>query len=499
MSLQKLLSALGNFRNDRLVVWSLAIIILLRILFTGVMGLMPQDAYYFFYSQHLALSYFDHPPGIAYMLRLFTSIFGEHVFVIKFADLFVTAISTIAFYKLTRLFVNNEKQGNALVLLLSTFMVTILSLVSTPDVPLMLCWTLSLIALYKAIFLDKKSYWLLAGLLMGLAFDSKYTGVFLPLGLTLFLLISVTYRKHLFSVWYWLSALIFIITISPVIIWNVQNKFASFRFQTTGRVGEIGGLHINFENFFGVVGHQSAILIPILFFGLAFFVFKSVKKNGFRIAVIPPTTVFLLCFFLPLVTLFIAISFFYWVKLNWMMPAYITGIIWVSSFFPVKWIRYQVLVSLVIHLALAFEIIFYPFQVKSDDTWYGWEDLAKEVKNIQTKHPGAFVFASDGYKTSAVLDFYLDEKVYHPNVIGEEALQMDFMPNDLPALAGKQAIFLDSSPRFKDENKAGSYPPKLNAYFSSVEELNPILIKCRGKSVRKFFVYICKNYQPAAR
>jgi hypothetical protein len=69
-----------------------------------------------------------------------------------------------------------------------------------------------------------------------------------------------------------------------------------------------------------------------------------------------------------------------------MMPAYITGIIWVSSFFPVKWIRYQVLVSLVIHLALAFEIIFYPFQVKSDDTWYGWEDLAKEVKNIQTKH-----------------------------------------------------------------------------------------------------------------
>jgi hypothetical protein len=40
---------------------------------------------------------------------------------------------------------------------------------------------------------------------------------------------------------------------------------------------------------------------------------------------------------------------------------------------------------------------------------------------------------------------------------------MDFMPNDLPALAGKQAIFLDSSPSFKDENKAGSYPPKLNA------------------------------------
>ena len=181
------------------------------------------------------------------------------------------------------------------------------------------------------------------------------------------------------------------------------------------------------------------------------------------------------------------------------MPAYITGIIWVSSFFPVKWIRYQVLVSLVIHLALAFEIIFYPFQVKSDDTWYGWEDLAKEVKNIQTKHPGAFVFASDGYKTSAVLDFYLDEKVYHPNVIGEEALQMDFMPNDLPALAGKQAIFLDSSPSFKDENKAGSYPPKLNVYFSSVEELDPILIKCRGKSVRKFFVYICKNYQPATK
>src|ERR1700676_989872 len=54
----------------------------IRFIFITIMGIMPQDAYYDFYAQHLDLSYYDHPPLIGYLLRFFTSLFGKKVYVL---------------------------------------------------------------------------------------------------------------------------------------------------------------------------------------------------------------------------------------------------------------------------------------------------------------------------------------------------------------------------------------------------------------------------------
>ena len=43
-------------KENRLIAVALLIILALRIIFIGVMGLMPQDAYYYFYAEHPALS-----------------------------------------------------------------------------------------------------------------------------------------------------------------------------------------------------------------------------------------------------------------------------------------------------------------------------------------------------------------------------------------------------------------------------------------------------------
>src|SRR5450432_4516380 len=108
------------------------LIIGIRFLFTVLMGIMPQDAYYDFYAQHLDLSYYDHPPMIAYLLRLFTSVFGKNVFALKLADTTVTLFTVIAFFYLAKKFLSIQKAGYATVLLISTFMISILSLISTP-------------------------------------------------------------------------------------------------------------------------------------------------------------------------------------------------------------------------------------------------------------------------------------------------------------------------------------------------------------------------------
>lgn len=459
------------------------------------MGLMPQDAYYDFYAEHLALSYFDHPPAIAYILKIFTGLFGKHVFVLRLADTTVTLLTVYFFYRLALIYLSRDKATNAVVLFFSTAMITILSLVSTPDVPLLLFWTLTLWALSKAIFHNQKVYWIWAGIFSGLAFDSKYTALFLPAGLIIFLILSHKHRKFLISKWMLFYTLCFIITISPVIIWNFQNEFVSFRFQSGNRMESVGILSFSIKKFAGVIGHQALLLIPILFFSILFFTWKTIKSLFRKFVQVNPEKLFLFCFFIPVFAGFLFLSFFYWVKLNWMMPAYITGIIWVSVYWSRKWINYQLGFSLAVHLLLMVQVLFYPFLIKSDDTWVGWAELYEKVGIVQKKYPGSFIFSDDENKTSAVLNFYSDSMVYAQNIIGKKALQFDYIGTDIGLLTGKDALFIDSDPDFMD-NAENNPDSSLYRYFEEITPLEPIIVKMHGEPVRKFSVYFCRNYKP---
>jgi len=455
------------------------------------MGLMPQDAYYYFYSEHPALSYYDHPGGIAWVLWLFTSLLGKKVFVVKLAATVVTLFTQAAFAILAMCFLDSKGALQAMILLLSTVMISVLSLVATPDVPLVFFWTLSLIALYLAIFKNIKHCWLWAGILMGLTFDSKYTALFLPAGLVLFLMLSPSYRKLLLSYRLYACLLLFIITAMPVIVWNCHHDLASFKFQSVNRAEEAESSYLSVKDFFGVIGHQAFLLVPVLFFSLIAMTWMFYRKYRFKFSSIPAQQLFLLSFFAPVFVGFLLLSFFYWVKINWMMPAYITGIILAAQYIKQKWMMPQLIFSGVIHVVMAVEIIFYPVTVKSDDTWVGWNELSQQVKKIKAQYPGYFIFSADDYKTAAILNFYYDEMVYGKNILGEPALQFDYINTNLQTLTGKNALFIDSRP---DLSACDPYPPVLKKYFMQVTPLQPILVKKSGTVVRKFCVYACMKY-----
>lgn len=481
------------YTENRWLVLSALFILLLRLAFIGLMGLMPQDAYYTFYTEHPAASYFDHPPGIAWVLKTFTALLGKKVYAVKLADTVVTLLTLAFFYRLSLRFLSRRRAANTLLLFSSTLMATILSLVSTPDVPLMLCWTLSLLCLYKALFLEKKAYWLLAGLMMGLAFDSKYTAIFLPAGLMLYLLLSGRHRKWLGTMWPWLSFVLMALAFSPVLWWNMQHDFASFRFQSTGRTGSID---FRLVDFFGVLAHQSAILGPVMFFALLWVLYRIVRKYRGRLWKVSDHTLFLLCFFLPVFLAFLSISFIYWVKLNWMMPAYITGMIWIGRYFSRRMIRWQQVLAVAIHVALAIELRWYPVPIRSDDVWLGWGPMAGAVKELKHHYPADFVFSADDYKTSAVLNFYMDEMVYGQNIIRKPALQFDYVGTRLASLKGRNALFINSIRHIGDEKGEKQFADSLRRYFREVYPLPPIEVKRGPRLIRKFLVYRCEYYLP---
>ena len=467
-----------------------------RLMLLPFMGLMPQDAYYYLYGQNLSLSYFDHPGMIGYILRLFSEIFGQSIFTIKFADFTITTFTIISFYKLASYFLSKQKLHRAFVLLATTIFVSILSFNSTPDVPLLLFWTVSLICLYKAIFHEKKWYWILGGIAMGLAFNSKYTALLLQFGLLAFLAFSNKYRKLLISPWLWISIIISIAVTFPVWYWNYQNEFASFAFQSSERTSSISEFKISPKNFFGAIGHQLFLLLPVLFAICIVFTFKYIKRALVKFKIPQAKTLFLLAFFIPTFVGFFSLTPIYWVKLNWMMPSYITGIILAGMFINKKLLKTQIIISIILHILLSLQIIFYLVPIKSDDTWVGWKELAFKTTELKEKYPNSFLFSNDNYKTSACLNFFMDDKVYAQNILGLPALHFDYLGDNLAELTSKNALFIDSDKRFKNKEKLGKIDPILKEYFKNVIELKPIIININGKESRKFWVFYCTDYQP---
>ena len=459
------------------------------------MGLMPQDAYYYLYGQNLSLSYFDHPGMIGYILRVFTDLFGQSIFVVKFADFLITSLTILSFYKLASYFLSKQKLQRTILLLISTVFISILSFNSTPDVPLLLFWTLSLICLYKAIFEEKKWFWVLGGIAMGLAFNSKYTALLLQIGLIGFLIFSNKYRKLFFSPWFWTSILLSILITYPVWYWNFQNEFASFVFQSSERTSSISEFKISPKNFFGAIGHQMFLLIPILFLVIGVITYKYLKRALLKLKIPQAKTLFLLAFFIPTFVGFFSLTPIYWVKLNWMMPSYITGIVIAGMFINKRLLKTQLIISIAFHVLAGLQILFYIVPIKSDDTWVGWNELAIETKKLQKKYPNTFVFSNDNYKTSACLNFYMNEKVYAQNIIGLPALHFDYLKDNLSSLNTKNALFIDSDKRFKNDAKKGNQHPLLKKYFDKVIELEPIIITINDRKVRKFWVFYCSNYE----
>lgn len=468
----------------------------IRFLISLFMGLMPQDAYYYLYSENLALSYFDHPPMIAYILSLSSSIFGQSVLVIKLTDFFVSFLAYLSFYYLATLFLSKRKAVNAALFYGSTLQLTILSINTTPDVALIFFWTLTLIVLYKTLHQDNLYLWALSGIFIGLSFDSKYTGLFLLAGLFSFLIMSKKHRHLLFSKQIFLTLLFFLLTISPIIYWNVENEWISFAFQTKDRVSGAGNFSINPGFFFGNLGTQLMLLIPFLFAGVVFSLYKLSRKMIKKRAFLGDDINFLFAFSMPIIAFFFALSPFYWVKLNWIMPGYITASILASIYLGRKMLSYQIFTSLALHILLFIQVVYYVVNIKSDDTWFGWEQLADEVEIISKKDPNSFIFAADGYKTSAVLNFYFDEHVYSGNIVGENGLQFSIIDAELGHLDGRDAYFIDSEKNFKDLSKSNAIPYKLDGYFNEIIELDPIIIMDSNKRpVRKFLVYKCIGYK----
>src|ERR1700733_10721059 len=79
------------------------------LLLLAPISLLSFDTYYYWdWSRHLALSYYDGSPMIAYFIKLSTLLVGDNLFALSFVGIAVTALTSRIIYKTARLFLSKE-------------------------------------------------------------------------------------------------------------------------------------------------------------------------------------------------------------------------------------------------------------------------------------------------------------------------------------------------------------------------------------------------------
>jgi dolichol-phosphate mannosyltransferase len=99
-----------------------------------------------------------------------------------------------------------------------------------------LFWSASLFFLERALLQGRAGAWWGAGLSLGLGLLSKYTIALLGPAALLFVLVDRPSRRWLRRFEPWAAAALAALLFTPVLVWNLQNQWASFRFQSVRRM-----------------------------------------------------------------------------------------------------------------------------------------------------------------------------------------------------------------------------------------------------------------------
>jgi 4-amino-4-deoxy-L-arabinose transferase-like glycosyltransferase len=467
-----------------------------RIWVAGHMDFETDEAYYWLWSRHLAISYFDHPPVVAYLVRLGTAVFGDTILGVRSMAIVAMIVATALLYALTVILFGERRLGLLAALWFSTMpLTTFFSIIIYPDVPQMLFWVLSCVGLALVWQSGRGAWWYLVGAAMGLLLLSKYTGVFLLFGVVAWLAVAAEMRSWLRRREPYVAALIALILFSPVMLWNAREGWASF-IKQFGRAVETspdGGL----ANMAGFVGVQAAFVSPLIFAfciaGVAAAAWRGWRRQEANWLLLALSSA-------PMLLYFAGHALSAEVLAQWPSAAYPTAVVAAVAAFAApanRTIRRALLrysfgaapwLGLALTLFMCAQMTLRPVStVAARDPlsrFAGWAELAADARAAADAQHAGYIATSD-YATNATLAFYLrDIPVFQTS----EAIRYVFLPPlDQSLLARTTGIYVAESPLDDLE--------RLRQHFDSVELIATIWRARDGDPIEPYRVYALKGYR----
>jgi hypothetical protein len=512
---------------NKLLIVLLAVSAIVRGVLAAWMEFGNDEVYYWTYALYPDWSHFDHPPMVGWVIQLFSlNLLFDSEFFIRLASVVIMTANTYIIFRIGKE-LKDATTGlyAALLYTASIYAFVITGIFIMPDTPLMLFW---LLAVWTAIkyFLVKvpepvegptdsetvlrqaQQPWLLIffGLFTGLAMLSKYSGVFLWVGMGLYIL--VFNRKQLKNPYLYLSLLISAVCCIPILYWNIKYNFASLSFHGD----RVGGGALNFSTFGTELAGEFFYNNPVNFV-LAIFAVVAVFKK--RLNLEKSAQRLILSIALPMIALFWVFSLTRPTLPHWNAPAYVLLILLSAAYLKDKNETLPksiiaalsvLLITLVVGVAeiktgfIPLDKHTEPEQIGRDDftvDMYGWRQLGEKFADFRAqKIAEGLMDEEDGIVANqwfplANLDYYV-----------ARPLGLRVMGLGWPAFLHKYLWINDERGGFHlGENywflSDSRYPkdPKTTYqwYFKEIELVGVIEIDRCGKPAKNFFVYTCKD------
>ncbi|NCO01944.1 MAG: glycosyltransferase family 39 protein [Epsilonproteobacteria bacterium] len=424
----------------------ISFVALIRLTLAPFVGLGVDEAHYVLYALHLDLSYFDHPPLVGWVEYIFTSLFGVNEFGARVAAVIIGFVTSLFIYKL--IYEINQKSSEAFVAVLAlhaSFLFNALFLMLMPDTLLFL---LLLPIIFTVIQLEKTNsfgMWILLGLLLGLAGLSKYTAVLFVLPILLYFLIKKRYELF-FTPKIIPSIFIALLLISPVLLWNIQNDWISFSYQSSHVVG---AKQINWGGFLSSIAAQfgayNPFLFPLAFYGL----YRATKSKNDSL-------------FLSALFGWVMIGFFTYASLyktalpHWSALFYMLFIP-IGTFYLIgfkKYLKFAIgfglLLSSLAYAELGFKFIPLPDYQSLHRDIYGWDTIMQRANGTIQENPNAAIAVTNWTLASRAL-FY--NQPYNSSVylLDDRKDQFDIWQEGSPL--GKDILIINTHFFKKDLSK----------------------------------------------
>lgn len=494
----------------------LGILTLCRAAIAASMPLSGEEAYYWIWSRHLELCYYDHPPLVAWVIRLCSTILGHSAFAVRAAPIAAHTVSAIVVYHAVRRMVRDTVAAAWAGLVFTvTFYFAATATIAIPDGILFACWSLTTWFVLEAIAYGKRRLWLLVGLGMGLCALAKFHAILLAMSAGIFLLASPRQRKLFRSGWLYAGAAVALLMTLPIIVWNHREGWPTFAFQLAGRHKFVLGNPIYIMEMlvtpFGLMG---PLLFPLGVTGVAWGFRKGIREGDDRCLWLAVSASVPYIFFL-------ALSAFIKIDPQWSAPAFIPAVVlaalagvgWMRDPAAKGWRRNALRWTLLLHVAvigliytalvcvIAFPAavpnrihLAYPgghrkkIALQALNEFYGWDQIGRRVRSEIASLGGekkAFILVRAGWATASSLAFHAGGKIRAYTFDNSPATGHQFhlweRRLDADEMIGMNAIVVGT----REEEM---HLESLRHCFERLEEVAPEIIVRGGRERRRWLL-----------
>ncbi len=199
----------------------------LHLALAALVPLVEDETYYALWASVPAWGYYDHPPMIAWWIAAGEALLGRDALGVRLLSVLAFAAVTPMTWRIAQILSGGARDAawRAALYVNATAVIFFLGFTATPDAPSVFFWTLTLWAMLEALA-DRgrrARWWLLAGLAAGLGVQSKFTNLFLGVGIVVWLVATREGRQALRRPAVWGAAAVALAAIAPLVVWNWQH------------------------------------------------------------------------------------------------------------------------------------------------------------------------------------------------------------------------------------------------------------------------------------